>query len=137
MSLENKGALMVKLNHKIPIISHNLRNYDSHLIMQEPGKFDFKINVIPNEGEKYMSFNISDKFLFYSFQFLSSSLDSLVQNLGEHDFNYLSQGSDSKVLDIVKQKGFYEYMSDFERVTLPSKEKFYSSLTNKKISDRV
>ena len=38
----------VKLNHKISIVFHNLKNYDSHLIMQELGKFNFKINVIPN-----------------------------------------------------------------------------------------
>ena len=37
----------IKLNHKIPIVFHNLKNYDSHLIMQELGKFNFKINVIP------------------------------------------------------------------------------------------
>ena len=36
----------VKLNHKIPVVFHNLKNYDSHLIMQELGKFNFKINVI-------------------------------------------------------------------------------------------
>ena len=35
-----------KLNHKIPIVFHNLKNYDSHLIMQELGKFNIKINVI-------------------------------------------------------------------------------------------
>ena len=35
------------------------------------------------------------------------------------------------ILDLVKQKGFYhyEYMSDFEK--LPSKEKFYSTLTDR------
>ena len=32
---------MVKLNHKVPIIFHNLRNHDSHLIMQELSKFFF------------------------------------------------------------------------------------------------
>ena len=44
------------------------------------------------------------------------------------------------VLDLVKQKGFspYEYMSDFEKFKeqLPNKEKFYSSLTGKRISDK-
>ena len=25
----------VKLNNKIPVVLHNLKNYDSHLIMQE------------------------------------------------------------------------------------------------------
>ena len=27
---------------------HNLKGYDSHLIMQEIGKFDGKVNVTPN-----------------------------------------------------------------------------------------
>ena len=32
----------VKLNHKISVVFHNLENYDSHLIMQELGKFNLK-----------------------------------------------------------------------------------------------
>ena len=39
----------VKLNRKIPIAFRNPKNYGSHFIMQELGKFDFKINVVPNE----------------------------------------------------------------------------------------
>ena len=106
--------------------------------MQELGKLSLKINVIPNRLEKYMSFSINDKLSFTNnFQFLSSSLDSLVKNLGKDDFKYLSQESNNVVLDIVKQKGFYpyEYMSDFKKFKeeLPCKEKFYSSLTGKKI----
>ena len=31
----------VKLNHKTPIAFHNLKNYDSHLIMPELCKFNF------------------------------------------------------------------------------------------------
>ena len=70
---------------------HNLKNYDSHLIMQEIGKFNLKTNVIPNGLEKYMSFSINNKLSFTdSFQFLSSSLDSLVKNLNKDDFRYLS-----------------------------------------------
>ena len=64
----------VKLNHKIPVVFHNLKNYNSHLIMQELGKFNLKINVMPNGLEKYMSFSINNKLSFIvSFQFLSSS----------------------------------------------------------------
>ena len=52
--------------------------------MQELGKFNLKINVIPNGLDKYMSFSINNKLNFIdSFQFLSSSLDSLVKKLNK------------------------------------------------------
>ena len=84
-----------------------------------------------------MSFSIDNKLSFIdSFQFLRSSLDSLVKNLGKDDFKDLSREFDNNVLDLFKQKWFYpyEYMGDFEKFKekLPSKEKFYSSLTGKK-----
>ena len=75
--------------------------------MPELGKINFKINVIPNGLEIYMSFNVNNKFIFIDiFQFLSSSLDSLVNSLGENDLNYLNEELDSKLLDLVKQKCF-------------------------------
>ena len=104
----------VKLNHKVLVVFHNLQNYDSHIIMKVLGKFNLKLNDVPNGLEKYMSFNINNILNFIdSFQFLLSSLDSLVKNLGKNDFKYLSQEFDNSVLDLVKQKGFYpyEYMS--------------------------
>ena len=67
-------------------------------------------------------------------------LDSLVKNLNKNYLKYLRQEFDDNVLDLVKKKGFYPYghMSDFEKFKeeLPNKEKFYSSLTNRKISDK-
>ena len=36
----------IKLNHRIPIVFFNLKNYDSQLIMQELGKFNLKISVM-------------------------------------------------------------------------------------------
>ena len=72
-----------------------------------------------------------------SFWFLSSSLDSLIKTLVKDEFQYLSQEFDNNVLDSAKQKRFnpYEYMNDFEKFKeqLPSKEKFYSLLTGKKL----
>ena len=117
----------LKLNHNIPIVFHNLKNYESHLIMQELGKFNVKISVIPNGLEKYMSFTINNKLSFIdSFQFLRSSLDSLVKNLNRDDFKYLRQEFDKNILDLVKRKGFYpyEYITDFKtfKEKLPSKE---------------
>ena len=45
-----------QLTKKVPVIFHNLRGYDSHLIFNELDKFDVKIDVIPNGLEKYMAF---------------------------------------------------------------------------------
>ena len=46
----------LQLTKKVPVIFHNLRGYDSHLIFCELNKFDVKIDVIPNRLEKYMAF---------------------------------------------------------------------------------
>ena len=105
--------------------------------MQELGNFNLKINVIPNGLGKYMSFSINNKLRFIdSYQFLSSSLDSLVKNLNKDNFKYLSQEFENDDDDLVKQKKIYpyEYMSNFEKFKeqLPSKEESYSSLTSKK-----
>ena len=53
----------------------------------------------------------------------------------------MSQEFDNKVLDLVKQKGFYpyEYMGDFDKFKeeLPSKERtFYSSVIGNKVNDK-
>ena len=42
----------LKLNHKILVV---FRNFHSHLIKQELGKFNLKTNVISNGFKKYMS----------------------------------------------------------------------------------
>ena len=83
-----------------------------------------------------MSFSINNKLSFIdSFEFLISSWDGSVKNLGKNGYKYFSQEFDN-VLDLVKQKRFYpnEYMSDFEnfKEKLRSKEKFYSLLTGKR-----
>ena len=83
--------------------------------MQEIGKFDVKVNVIPNGLEKYMAFTINSNLVFIdSMQFINSSLDSLVKNCSDNDFKYFLQ--DEK-LKLVKQKGVYpyEYMACFKK----------------------
>jgi hypothetical protein len=56
--------LNLRLTKKIPVVFHNLRGYDSHLIMEEIGKFNEKINVIANNMEKYMSFSLGNQLVF-------------------------------------------------------------------------
>ena len=90
-SVHRDCNINVKLNLKIPVLFHNLINQAFHLIMQKLNEFNLQINAIPNELEKYTRFTINNKLSFNdSFQFSSSSLDSLVKNFGKDDFKYLS-----------------------------------------------
>ena len=121
----------LRISEKIPVISHNLRGYDSHLIIKEISNFDVKVDVILNGLEKYMAFTINRNLLFIqSMQFMNSSLDSLVKNLEDKDFKYLSEKVSGKYLEFVKEKGIYpyDYMNSFKKFNetkLPSKDKFF------------
>ena len=88
-----------------------------------------------------MGSTINNKLSFIdSSQFLNSYLDILVKNLSKDEFRCLSQEFGNNVLDLVKQKVFYpyEYMSDFQKFKnkLPSKKKFFSSLTDRKTTGK-
>ena len=93
----------LKLTKKFRVIFHNLRGYDSHIVIRKIGEFDVKVNVIPNGLEKYMAFIINKNLVFIdSMQFIKSSLDVLVKNFTDNDFKYLSQEFNSEQLNLVK-----------------------------------
>ena len=89
----------LKLTKTVPVIFHNLRVYDSNLIMKEIDKFDVKVNVIPRGLKKYMAFTINKNLVqIDSKKFMNSSLDALIKNLTDDHF--------SDLLETVKQKEF-------------------------------
>ena len=95
----------LQLTKNVPVIFHNLRGYDSHLIFNELDKFDVKISVIPNGLEKYMAFFLNKNLVFIdSMQFMNSSLEKLVKKLADNDFKYLTQEFCSKNLELLKTK---------------------------------
>lgn len=83
------GKVKKKRPTKVPVVFHNLRGYDGHLIMSALGKFesettgDQKISCIPNNMEKYMAFSVGQLQFIDSLQFMNSSLDKLAANTSE------------------------------------------------------
>ena len=130
------------MTKNIPVIFHNLRSDDSHLIIKEISKFDVKVNVIPNGLEKCKAFTINTNLVFIdSMQFMNSSLDSLVKKLSDDDFKNFSKEFSDDFLKLVKEKGvyLYEYMDSFKKFSenkLPDRSKFFSSLKDKCISEK-
>ena len=124
----------LKISKKVPLIFHNLKGYDSHLIFKELNKFNCKISVIPNGLEKYMSFTLNNNIVFIdSMLFINSSLDKLAKNLSSEDFKYLSEEFSGEELELVKKKGIYpyEYFNSFKKFKeskLPDIDKFFSPL---------
>ena len=45
-------SIRIKLDHKIFIVFHNLKNFDVYLIIQKLENFDFQETFIPNELKK-------------------------------------------------------------------------------------
>ena len=132
------------LYDKVLVVFHNLKNYDSHLIIQQIYKTSASnLRVIPKNSEKVLSFQF-DNFVFIdSYMFLSNSLDTLAKNLyekGTENFSYTNQFFGSSHVEFMCTKGImcYDYITAehvFNETKLPSKSSFFNSLTNAHISN--
>ena len=150
--------LKFKIPKFYPVIFHNLSGYDSHLFIKNLGKSDGKINCIPNNEEKYISFTkqiLVDKFtdeeekekevkrdirFIDSFKFMAASLDSLVKNLPKEYFKNLKEFYEGEHLGLIKRKGVfpYDWFDSFNKLSnteLPPKEAFHSVLNDSGISE--
>lgn len=145
MALCNSCNLHYKVTPFIPVLCHNLRNYDGHLILKYLTHVapNAKISCIPSTGEQYLSFSIDSLRFLDSFQFLSSSLDNLVENLklSNADFPITKHFfPDENSHQFVLRKGVfcYSYITSHEKYlepSLPEKHHFYNELTKTHISD--
>lgn len=107
-----KCNLQLKQVEFIPVILHNLRGFDGQLMVQKLGLFkNKKSSVIANSNERYMTFSLGNLRFIDSFQFLSSSLDTLVQNLksnGDAYFkNFSRQFQTDREKSLLLRKGVY------------------------------
>ena len=83
-----------KKNYKLPIVFHNLRGYDAHLIMQGVRKKHGAIRIIPMNMERYISFSVGPLTFLDSMQFLNSSLEKLASALKPKQFVHLMKHLD-------------------------------------------
>ena len=140
----NTCNLILRLNPKtttIPVVFHNLRGYDSHLLMQAISKVEGRMSCIPNNTEKYISFSLGQLRFIDSAQFLLASLDKLVSTNKPEAFQITARYEpDEQRRGLLLRKGVYPYeyvdaWERFEDATLPPKSAFYSKLTDEHISD--
>ena len=129
-------------NYRVPVIFHNLKGYDSHLIIKAFNNKNFSIDCIPTSTEKYLSFTISGKITFIdSLSFIASSLENLVKALPTDKFKHFDNHFKTNIEQkLLKQKGIYpyDYMNSydkFEETSFPSQKDCYSQLNKESISD--
>ena len=162
-----RGAACISCNSKmknpkfIPVVFHNLQNYDSHLFIKNLGFSEGEINCIPKTEEKYISFSkkivvgefFSKKTQEYiqvkrelrfvdSLKFMSSSLDKLVKNLDPDELNILKRFFPcEKERKLLERKGVfpYEWFDSIEKLNveeLPTKEEFDNKLNDESCDEK-
>ena len=153
----NECNLQYKIPKFFPVIFHNLSGYDSHLFIKNIGTSEGKINCIPNNEEKYISFSkqiVVDTFttkegkkvdvkrdirFIDSFRFMATSLDSLVSNLQKEFFLNLSRYYQGEQLQLLLRKVYsHDWCDSIGKLTstkLPPKEAFYSKPNDTNITE--
>ncbi|XP_043471597.1 uncharacterized protein LOC122504515 [Leptopilina heterotoma] len=134
----------------IPVVFHNLSGYDAHFIIHAIStSFEGKIDLLPINKEKYISFTKHVKgsevnFRFIdSLRFMAASLEKLASYLDEYKIVssvFASTVTDPDKIKLLTRKGVfpYEYFdskSKLDETELPPIEKFYSTLYDAGISD--
>ena len=125
----NECNFKLKLNSKtmpIPVIFHNLKGYDGHLLMQAMARVQGEIKCIPKNTEKYISFSLGNLRFIDSINFLLNSLEKVVKGSDEFPIMKKLMPEENKYMDSFER---------FDETQLPEKEKFYSSLSGEGITD--
>ena len=143
-ALCNSCNIQIRDNRpRIPVAAHNLRNYDAHHVIRNFGKriaakFDKNgresyrnINVIALNLEKFISFDINRLRFIDTYQFMSASLEKLVNNVPKDSLRHTRKHLGDGVL--LYAKGIFPYewfdsMGKFDCAELPPRDAFYSKL---------
>ena len=120
-----------------PVFFHKMEGYDSHLLMQDLGKYnEKKLSYISKNIEKYISFTLGHLHFLDSLNFMNESLGNLFNNLAaecDHHFHHVKRHYTDLChqRSLLLRKGVYPYewmdgMDKMDYTSLPEKEVFYS-----------
>ena len=90
----SKCNLMYRISKsgwKLPVVIHNLKGYDGHMIVKTLKSEFGKVRVIPQNIEKYLSVTVGQLKFIDSSQFTPKGLDILVKTLADVGFRYLRE----------------------------------------------
>ena len=155
----NSCNLKYRKQNNISVFFHNLAGYDSHLFIKKLGFTEGKIDCIPNNEQKYISFTKTIKVGKYtnkkgeekdktfkivfkdSLKFLAASIDVLVSNTPKDNFKIVDNHYPPEQAKLLKQKGHfpYEYMDSVEKfkdTNPPPLKAFYSKLSGRGINEK-
>ena len=159
-----RSALCKKCNfklyqsrRKLPVIFHNFKCYDAHQIIKHGlGKFKhWELNIIPQTKEKYMNLTAripvdrtrEGKIVYFnvifldSYQFMSSSLAQLVNNLESLPFtDVLRRDYPNFSNEMMKRKGVFPYsyfnsLSKLQESSLPPRSAFKNDLSGEECAE--
>jgi hypothetical protein len=141
----NACNLQLKMARKVVCIGHNASNYDQFFLLKaiakQYKKASDKMTIIPKTREKFKSFTFNKLRFIDSYSFLQGSLDKIVKNLSENDFDIFNEVFDEdwqrQLLKNSKQVFPYEYVSSIEKLQetqLPPYEQWYSTLREENVS---
>ena len=152
LSGEYRGAACQSCNTKegktsklIPVFFQNGSNYDFHFIIEELMKYEDdynKVQLLSKNSENYISIDYGSNYkkirFLDSYRFMVKGLSDVAKSMVE--FPILDKYFKGDI-SLLKQKGYYpyEYIDSIDRLnetSLPPKESFFSSLTQKVITDK-
>jgi hypothetical protein len=144
-----------RVDIKVPVYFHNFEFFDSHFIVKNLHTIRHKLkeqnfSVIASNTERFKKLHISIYDFLDSFAMLSSSLESLVENLKTDqscEFKIMKQMpiwqqkklDQKSLLPFLLQKGIYpyEYVTSIKKLTdkkIPRRKHFCSKLSNSGIT---
>ena len=95
---------------KTPVVFHNLRGHDGHLLRSAVGVEEGKMTCIPNNMEKYIMFSLRRLQFIDSAQSMLASLGKLVNSMakdGVEGFAISRKFNDLDKLPLLLRKGVY------------------------------